>query len=87
MQDAAPWGLSLMIYHICDAFGSRITQAIWAARIGGFNLMSLTDTKITDQSYCQKSMGYNMVCLKEITTEEGNAQEGVEMIVWDQPQG
>ena len=42
-------GLSLRNYHIQNGQVYGIPQAIRAARIGGFDLMILTETNITDQ--------------------------------------
>ena len=56
-------------------------QAIRVERIGGFNLMIMTENKITDQVYCRNRMVYMEVCSKAITTADGNAQGGVGMII------
>ena len=42
---------------------TRPVQAIQAEQIGGFDLMILTETKVTNQSYCCDRMIYDMVCL------------------------
>ena len=55
------WGLSLGKFKICDGLGFMLAQDIWAARICGFDIMILTETKITDQDYCCNRMGYNGV--------------------------
>ena len=57
------------------------------ARIGSFNLMILMETKIADQAYFQNRMVYDVVCSKAITTTDGDTQEGVGTIIWNQPQG
>ena len=44
---SCPRGLSLSNYHIRSVWGSGITQAIWAAHIGGFDLMILMETNST----------------------------------------
>ena len=51
------------------------------ARISGFNLMILTETKITDQAYCRKGMGYDVVCLKVLMTADRDAKGVVGMII------
>ena len=53
--------LSLRNYHIQNGQVYGIPQAIRAARIGGFDLMILTETNITDQAYCRNKMEYNVV--------------------------
>ena len=67
--------------------GPGIVQDIQAERIGGFNLIIITETKITDQSYFHNKMGYDVVCLQAITTEDGNMQGEVGMVVRYQSQG
>ena len=64
-----------------------IARAIWVSRSEYFNLLNMTETKITDQAYCQKRMGYDVPCSKAITTADGNAQGGLGMVVRDRPQG
>ena len=81
-----PQGLSLGNYHIHDGWGSGIAQAIRAARIGGFDLMILTENNITKKAYCCNMTGYYMVCSQEITTGDCDAQGGVGMLVSDQTQ-
>ena len=36
-----PQGLYLSTFNICDVRGYGLTQAIWAAKIGGFDLIIL----------------------------------------------
>ena len=45
-----PRGLSLRTFNIFDGRIFRLAQAIRMARIGSFNLMILTNTKITYQA-------------------------------------
>ena len=63
-------------YHIRNNQGSRITQAIRSSQICGFNLMIMTDTKITNHAYFQNSIEYYVLCLKAIVTVDGYAQGG-----------
>ena len=60
-QTPRPRGLSLGTYTIWEGQGPGITQAIRAARNCGFDLMIMTETKITYQSYCRTRMGYDVV--------------------------
>ena len=62
-------------------------QAIQAALIGSFDIMILTENKITDHYYCCNSMGYNMVCSQETTTAVVDVQGRLGMLVLDQTQG
>ena len=51
--------LSIGKYHICDGQSSGLVEAVQVARIGGVDLMILTETKITYKDYCQHKMGYD----------------------------
>ena len=55
-------------------------EAVRVERIGGFELMILTETNIIDKAYCQNNMGYDVVFLEAHTTSDGNAQGGVGII-------
>ena len=57
-----PRRLYLGNYRIRNGRGSGIAQAIRVARIGGFDLMILTETRITDQDYYCNRVLYNVVC-------------------------
>ena len=46
-----PQGLSLGTYNIRDSWGFSIAQSTRAVQISGFDLMVLTETNISDQSY------------------------------------
>ena len=80
-------GLSLSNYHIRYSQGSRLVKTVRLARIGGFDLMILTKTNITDKVYFQHNIGYDVVCLEAYMTADGDAQGGVGMISRNQPQG
>ena len=66
--------LSLSNYHIRNVRGSGIVQAVQAARIGGFDLIILMETKITIQAYCQSRGGCGVVCSNAITAADGDTQ-------------
>ena len=68
-----PRGLFLGKLNIRNCRGYRLTQAIQVLQIGGFNLMILTEIKITDQSYCFSSLGYNAVCFLISMTSSDDA--------------
>ena len=78
-----PRGLSLRTFNIRGRRGFRITQAIWEARISGFNLMIMTETNITEQAYCCNRMGYGVVCLQAITMSACDAKGGVGLFIQD----
>ena len=52
-------------------------------QVGGPNLTFLVNNKVTDKAYYCNRLGYNMVCLPSITTDSGEAQGGVSLVVWD----
>ena len=56
-----PWGLSIGTLNIRDGRISGLAQVIRLVHISGFGLMILTETKITDQDYCLRSLGYDVV--------------------------
>ena len=61
-------------------------EAVRVERSGGFELMILTKTKITDKVYCQCNMVYDVVFLEAHTTSAEDAQVGLGMIVHNRPQ-
>ena len=73
-QTPRPRGLSLEIFHIRNALGSRLTQAIQVECIGGFDLIIFTETKINDQDHCCIRMGYDVVVPPTRITVEDSAQ-------------
>ena len=81
-----PPGLSIGKYHIHNGWGYGIMQAIRATWIGSFDLMILTETKITDQAHFRNMMGYDVILSKVITTADGNTQGGVGIIIREKPQ-
>ena len=50
-------GLYLGNYNICGDWGFGLAQAIWKVHIRRFDVMLLTNTKITSKAYC-----YNQLC-------------------------
>ena len=82
-----PWVLSLGNCNIRNGRGPGLVQVIQGARIGGFDLINLTETKITYQDYCRNRMGYNAVLTQAIITVAGDAQGGGVLVIRDQPQG
>ena len=55
-------GLSIRTFNICDGRGFGLVQDIRLVQIDGFNLMVMTETKVTNKAYCQNRMGYDVVC-------------------------
>ena len=48
-------GLSLRNYHVRNGWVSRLVESDWVERIGGFDLLILAETKITDKDcFCRK---------------------------------
>ena len=73
---AAPPVLSLGTFNIHGVRDSGLTQAIQALQIGVFDLMVLTDTKITNLACFLNSLRYDVLCSLMITTEDVCAQGG-----------
>ena len=67
--------------------GVGIAHVIWAVQVGGFDLMVLTETNITNQAYCRNRLGYDVVCSPDITTDDGTVQGGVVLVVRYRPNG
>ena len=68
-----PWGLSIETFNIYGGHGIGLVQDIWAVQIGGFDLMVLTERKVTNQAYYHNRLGYYMVCYPNILTEYGGS--------------
>ena len=60
-QPPRPQGLSLGNFNICNGRGSRLAQAIQVVHIGGFDLMKMKETKITNRDYFCNRLGYDIV--------------------------
>ena len=56
-------------------------------QIGGFDLVVLTDTKVTDKVYCHKSMGCDVVFSPYTTIESDIFQGGVGLVFRDRSKG
>ena len=52
----------------------RLAQAVQEVKLGGFNLMVLTETNISTAAYCRNWLGYDIACLPAWTTSSGGAQ-------------
>ena len=82
-----PRGLSLGTLNTWDIRGSRLAQAIQVVHIGGFDLMKMKETKITNRDYFCNRLGYDIVWLPRSTTASGGAEGGVHMVIHNRPQG
>ena len=76
LTDTTLWGLFLEALNIRNGQDSGSVQAIQAVKIGGFEIMILRNTNITNQSYFRKILGCNMVYLPMRTPAAGKAQRG-----------
>ena len=54
--------------------------------LGSFVIMILTENNISNQYYFRNRLGYDVVCLTEISTTAGGAHGGVGLFVRDRPQ-
>ena len=46
-----------------------------------YNLMLLTDKKISYEEYCYKCLGYDTVCSQAVGTMTRGAQWGLELVI------
>ena len=81
-----PKGVSLGTYTIRNGRGFGLTQAIREVHIGSFDVMLLTETKITSEAYYHNQRGYDVVCPSAVATDTCGAQGGVELLVRELPQ-
>ena len=58
--------------------GNKVIQEV---QIGGFDLMILVDTNITNQAYFRNRLGYDVVCSPIIPTASGGIQGGVCLVI------
>ena len=68
-----PQVLYTRTFNICDGRGFGLSQYIWEAHIGGFNLMILMYIKTTNQAYYHNMMGYDVMYLLEIMADDGGS--------------
>ena len=55
-------------------------------QIGGFNVIILMDTKVTNQAYFQNRLSYDVVCSFVIITNSVRVSGGLGLVVQDQPE-
>ena len=58
-----------------------LTQDIWVVQLVNYNVMILTETNISDETYCQNRIGYKVVCLPMTATAARVTQGRVVLIV------
>ena len=56
--------------------GFRLLQALWAAQMGNYNLVILTEKKLLDAVYCKNRLRYNVVCSRATVTTGIGVQGG-----------
>ena len=86
-QPPRPRGISINTFNIRDGRGLGLVHPTWKVQDGGFNLMVLTDTKVTNQAYSYNRLPYNMVCLPETKADDGLAQGGARLVARNRPKG
>ena len=82
-----PQGLSLGTFNTRNGRGFRLAYEIRAVQISSFDLMIMTETKITDQAYLCNMMVYDVMFLEDITMKGGGVQGGVVLVIWEQTRG
>ena len=76
-QPQHPPRLSIRTLNICDVQVFGLAQAIRVVERGGFDVMLLTETKISTMAYFQNRLGYEVTCLTAQPSRAGGAQNGV----------
>ena len=76
-----PRGLNLGVYNIRNGRGFGLDQSIWAVQLIRYDVMMLTETKISDEAYCHTWLGCDMVCFLASATSARGAQGGVVLVV------
>ena len=71
-----PQGLSLGTFNTRNGRGFRLAYEIRAVQISSFDLIIMTETKITDQAYLCNMMVYDVMFLEDITMKGGGVQGG-----------
>ena len=69
------------MYNIRNGRGFGLDQSIWAVQLIRYDVMMLTETKISDKVYCHNRLGYDMVCLPAAATDARVIQGGLRLVV------
>ena len=79
--------LAIRTLNIEDGGGFGQAQAIRAVERRGFDVMILTETKISTTVYCRNRLGYEVTCSTAQPTSAGGAQGGVGLVMIERPVG
>ena len=71
----APPGMNIRAYNIWYSHGFGIPQAIHMTQMSNYCLMIPTETNITDAVNCKNRLGYDIACLRAVSTVAGGAQK------------
>ena len=82
-----PPGLAIGTLNIHDGRGFGIAQAVQSDKLGGFNLMFLTETKISTTVYFRNRLGYNIFCSTDRPASAGGSQGGMNLVLQYRPTG
>ena len=82
-----PPGIAIGTLNISDGQFFGLAQAIRAVERGGFDVMLLTETKISTTAYCWNRLGYEVTCLTALPSRSGGAQGGVGLVFRERPVG
>ena len=61
LANPPPPGLNLRTYNISDGLGFDLPQPIQETQLRNYDVMLLIETKIPDDIYCTKRIGYDVV--------------------------
>ena len=87
LRTPRPPGLAIGMLNIRDGRGFGLAQSIWAVESRGFDVMLLTETKISTTEYFRNWLGYKVNCLKARPTSTRGYQGGVILMTRDRPVG
>ena len=82
-----PSGIAIRKLKIRDGQGFRLVQAIWVVERGDFDVMILTETKISTTTYCQNRLRYKATFLMARASSAWGAQGGVRTVKRKRPIG
>ena len=79
--------LAIGTLKIQDDRGFGLAQDIQAVESGGFDMMILTDMKISTMAYCKNRLGYEVTCSTARPNSAGGSQGSVGIVTMEIPVG
>ena len=80
-----PTRIAIRALNILDGRGFGLAQAIWAVERGGFDVMLLTETKISTMVYCRNRLRYEVTCSTTRPSSARGAQGSVGLVTRERP--